>query len=98
MIITRLTTIHTAAVLDMEDGDMMNNKQDILKTGIEINLFEKDGFETKIGKIISCDADGIVVEYKNAMETGTLKIPFNSIKMLDVNITTKANSLDYYKL
>ena len=76
----------------------MNNKQNILKTGVKINLFEKDGFETETGKIISCDTNGIIVEYKNAMETGKLKIPFNSIKMLDVNITTKANTLNYYKV
>lgn len=76
----------------------MNTKHNILKNGIQINLFERDGFETIIGTIVSCDSDGIIVEYKDAMESGFVKLSFNSIKTLEINVITDANSLEHYKI
>lgn len=65
--------------------------------GVEVTIFEKDGFETETG-IISNVKDGFLyLEYSNCIESGTLKIPINSVK-LEVNLTTKANSLNRYKI
>lgn len=60
-----------------------------------VEVFEKDGYETISGTVLGYEGNCILIGYKNANESGTLKIPCPRV---EIRLTTRGNDLEQYKV
>jgi len=64
----------------------------MLLVGTKVDLFERDGFETKSGRIVQVNDDFIMVKCKKEV----YKLKRSQFKV-EVRLTTRGNSLDQYR-
>lgn len=68
----------------------------LLPAGTKVNLFEKDGFETVEGIIVGYEGEDTYI-----IKSKLIRGPFVFYKIkkpkIDINLTTKGNSLEKYR-